>query len=180
MKPLHEAFKVDFDPERARVLIGDEPYIMIRSDSFHALHAVLMQVLGRGASSLLFSAGYDRGSKVVRFLRDHWDASSLEEIVQALSYLSSHLGRFSLESFSQGPDGEAVVTLRHSFEAFGYRDMKEPVCHYLRGIFTSFFEEVTGRKGLLCEETRCEAAGSEECEFVIGENPFLQADANAG
>ncbi len=152
-------------------LMGVDRVVTFRTGWIDGIFREIYRRWGDDGRRMIYLEGYYGGRKSYGFWREAFGLEG-RELAEAALELWVVLGwaeDVRVVKFDRAR-GEATVRVWGSFEAT--QPSEGPVCHFLLGAVTGFLSEMFG-KPLFGQETRCQAAGDEYCEFVIREKPFV-------
>lgn len=144
---------------------GDRAVLM-RSEYLRGMLSVIRKELGSGGNVILHEEGRAYGKGVganygnwlgLKFVRSH-----LPKVLN----LYQALGWFKLEGARQNKrEGSWTIRVSGCFECEGSKS-NGPYSHFVRGHLSGTMTAIFGRE-MICEETKCVAAGDPVCEFLI-------------
>ncbi|MFQ5838752.1 MAG: V4R domain-containing protein [Thermoplasmata archaeon] len=171
MKKEAEAIQLEFDAEKAEILVNGVPFLMLRKDVVGCMWKALSRTAGQGAAALLYQAGREAGLSNCDFLVDIWEPKDEEEFFTAMTRHFRSTGLFSLDHVKiDRTEGTATVRVTNNFETIPFEGSAEtPVCHFLRGLLCGIMEKVLQEEDLICDEMKCQAKGDDRCEIVISQ-----------
>jgi predicted hydrocarbon binding protein len=144
------------------VVMTEAAYVfLLRVIHEHAPHVVKYAFYDMG-----YRAGVDMMGTLQERARD--PEGAFRYFVE--TYRQAGYGDIGVEGFDLSRQ-EALVRGRNLFEAdvarkSGIYRSPRVVDHYSRGMFAGFMSSLLGRE-VICEETKCQFRGDEQCEFVI-------------
>jgi hypothetical protein len=146
-----------------RLLLMGRPGILLNMGIFSSVAGLLLKY---GKKKDLYDAGYSSVTPLVQAYKKIFNEDN-KKTFDFLSniILSSGFGKWN---FIFGKDSVITSTPVSPFaesylNTFGAA--KEPVCFFLAGVLSSFFDNLFGKKHTT-EEIYCKAAGSSECKFI--------------
>ena len=141
-------------------------YLVIRPDVLMGAFAALPPQIRREALEAFALSALKFGGRSVQAYRDA-GAGEASELLRLISENSAQLG-WGLWSFNYGDDVRSLqLTVRNSPFVAGFGVSKLPVCHPIRGIFTSLAPFVFGEQ-VEVQETVCAAeSGGDTCHFFM-------------
>lgn len=154
---LEEALvKSLYGKSRVRPTLGDMVNIS-------ALRAYLMLLeISPGMRDLHFFAGRKYGEEFAKHLGRK---GSLRKGIRALfKYLENT--RLTIPELVSCTEKEAVVRGKECATSYGLPNIGTSVCWFESGVISGFLSAYTGRR-MIAREVKCNADGSEYCEFVI-------------
>lgn len=177
--------RIDIDPARAMIAIGEERYLLIRASAFAIdfLDTLVELYADRGerealaiARSFLFDIAHTIGLHDARSV--HEKLGNSQDVVEKLSGGPVHFAftGWSLVEIHEGsrpvPDEDFCLVYEHrySFEAASFlragRASEGPVCIMGAGYSSGWCEASFGVP-LTAVEVKCKARGDEACIFVM-------------
>lgn len=147
-------------------LVKRKKAIIMRNITFAEIKKGLEEKFGKSVSSLiLFEAGVACGRRSASRISSESEITGgklLEEISRLKldeGWCEVSFDEFDLES------GEGRVVVSDSFEALGYGESTEPVCHFLRGYFSGVLS-FTLKSNIVLMEEKCIAKKDQQCVFT--------------
>ncbi|MEM2542661.1 MAG: V4R domain-containing protein [Candidatus Korarchaeum sp.] len=138
-----------------------------------ALIENLSRMIGEGASNaVLFRIGYEMGKGFaeghLRIAKDIGIKDPLEVIARVTTPLYTASG-YGIASVSE-LRGKILLRIRDNIEAL-QRTSSGPSCFLTKGMWKGVLEVILKRV-VSIEEVKCQAAGSDYCEFEVTTNPL--------
>jgi len=143
--------------------------VLMVDSALKSLIEELTRILGEDpANAIIFRVGYEMGKGLGRVHLEIGEAVGLRDPLEILKHVllplfkSSGYGIASLEGIREGA---LRMVVRDSIEARVRGRSERPSCFLVKGMLKGALEEVLGRQ-VAMEESRCEAAGHDFCEFI--------------
>ena len=147
--------------------LGGMRAILLSVANMEGIIKGLRERLGDNISNIfLFQLGYSIGRRIYDIYAKPRNIKDINDGMKLLSALSRGSGWGEVIDYTI-EDNKLVLRTERLWECeIQKRRVKKPASHYIRGIITGFFKEVTG-VGLEVRERRCIAIGDPYCEFEI-------------
>ncbi|KXA99094.1 hypothetical protein AKJ47_02480 [candidate division MSBL1 archaeon SCGC-AAA261G05] len=141
--------------------------IIMRNVTFADLRKRLEDQYTRSvAATILFEVGQYCGERSASRLAEEEGVEG-RELLSAIKNHKEGEGWAELDFETVDLDrGRGRIVAADCFEAKGYEESTEPICHFLRGYLSGALSHVTGSE-LVLEEEQCIAAGDRTCQFVL-------------
>lgn len=141
---------------------------MRRNQTAH-LWLSLFRTLGSGASAILYRAGLDAGLTTHAYVESTWKPRDGADFLRALQDYFLSTGLCTLVNIEVNRKAMRVTAqVEDNFESALHEGKSDgPLCHFLRGILCGIASKLLGMSEIVCDEVRCQAQGSERCEFLI-------------
>lgn len=144
---------------------GDRAFLG-RTKHFARMLSKMREKFGTGGEVLLYEEGYNWGKETwedfAGALRTGFARSNLDVILK----LYQALGWFKLEGVEHDRQSHLVnVRTSSNFECEGEKSLR-PHSDFVRGHLCGALTAILGEE-MVCEETRCTAAGDRLCEFSL-------------
>ena len=141
-------------------LLGEPSVMLIPASCFIYLSDKLLE--GTGVVHV-YAAGKNAGKELFKLI-SHYAIDPLRTIKFGIQVFNiSGLGKVQIVNLDLKAK-RAIFRMESSI--YCNRRSNEPVCHFVRGMFAGFMQNVM-KINIDCIETHCVAMGSDICEFVI-------------
>jgi len=166
------------DWNEARNIFASEDFII-------GLIEGLEQEVGNASSVVMYSIGYDWGTRDSQFFQQWFEQEYGKNIrdVNSMFMLEAWWWPFTAQGWgnwevdmSEQKNGFTFLSIFDSAVARTLGDVGKPVCHIYAGLFAGFFSELV-KKSLSCIEIQCYAMGETYCKFLLGRQDRIDAAA---
>jgi len=147
--------------------LGGIRAILLSVASMEGIIRGLRERLGDNISNIfLFQLGYSIGKRMYDLYAKPRNIKDANDGIKLLSALSRGSGWGEIIDYTI-EDNRLILKIEKLWECEIQKGrVEKPASHYVRGIITGFFREIT-RLGLEVRERRCIALGDPYCEFEI-------------
>ena len=127
----------------------------------------MRQMLQSGSDLIWFRAGVHAGEAEGTRLKKLTSRMSPRDFLRLITDLYTNLGWGKTTFDALDLKGKSVKIFTESNPLTREVSSEQPVCHYIKGFYKGFCTAVFQSEGVTVEETSCEAAGADRCEFRI-------------
>ncbi len=133
---------------------------------YHAdLQRGFESIIGKSAWTIMYQSAFYSGTILAQEVMKR--TKGRQEIIKKLLWNISARGFGAPEIiYIDEEDKTITVSVRNSYNTMGYRDIKFPVCHALRGLIGGMFSVIFDEE-CECVEKECSIMGAESCVFEI-------------
>jgi predicted hydrocarbon binding protein len=161
---------LDKHPETGLIIESPsgEAMVAFRTTTFLQLTDKLVGVLGYTlGATLLNQMGIDIGRSMFSHLKD--EVKSDNDLVSLMDIVLAERGRGRCRAFGKVEmrGGLTYSARTEGNPISGTHGRNEPMCHFIRGIYTGFLEAYLNKKAKSSEEITCVALGGPNCTFEI-------------
>lgn len=142
-------------------------------DGFWSICRQMEALIGsRMTNSVIQQAGANGGAAFATSFGNARDVPAQERLFESClqAYQTAGFGKFRI-SESQWPIGRVIIHAQDTVEAWMTREhgnqVTGPVCAYTSGVLVGFVNAISNRQDVICVQHRCQATGSDLCEFEL-------------
>lgn len=144
--------------------VGEDDYLLMRSESFSHVLERVSRILGSGGEALLYEEGYAMGLKNAEQMIKVLGVDAVRSKSNYLGHVLPSAGWGSVEAEEKEHDSY-LIKLMDCVECRS-KETSRPGCNFMRGYFASSTQQVFGTE-MDAREVKCRLRGAPLCEFVV-------------
>ena len=144
--------------------VGDDDYLLMRSESFSHVLERVSKILGSGGEALLYEEGFAMGQENSEQMIRVLGADTVRSKSDYLGHVLPSAGWGSVQA-DRKEDGSFLVKLTDCIECRS-KGTSRLGCNFMRGYFGASVQQVFGTE-MDVKEVKCRLKGATHCEFVI-------------
>jgi predicted hydrocarbon binding protein len=160
---------LDKDPETGLIVesISGEKIVTFRTKTFLQLMDRLMGLLGGTiGATVINQMGIDVGRSTFGYMKD--EVKSDNDLVSVMDIVLAERGWGRCRAIKKVEMRGLTYSIRTEGNPIsGTHGKNEPMCHFIRGIYTGFLEAYLDKKAKHSEQVACAALGAPCCTFEI-------------
>jgi len=165
LEPDYKGLLIDKHCFPVEMMEGKIRALIIPTKTLSQIFAELWKEVGAIAWVISFHQGYVLGEYLAQLIKNMvpdplGQAKTLSALYRACGWGIMDMTYFNPLTLS------LRVKIEENFEPEAFSPMKEPVCHFTRGLFAGATKVIWGRE-FIVTETKCKAMGDPHCEFII-------------
>jgi len=144
--------------------VGDEDYVLMRSESFSHVLDRVSRILGSGGEALLYEEGFAMGQESADQMIRVLGVDAVRSKSDYLGHVLPAAGWGSVEAHKTENDS-FLAKLTNCIEC-RRKETSRPGCNFMRGYFAASAQSVFGNE-MDVREVKCKIKGAQLCEIVI-------------